>query len=124
MLTPAVVEQVKKGRWPTDTWKRPKTPFPDSSQREVWLAPRSNGAVTSHPLCRCHLATVAVTIVSETIVLDAGGWRAVKIGPTANLKALHGAVFKLTMFRMTIIIVLLLLLSLDHLKKSANDAMS
>lgn len=37
-----VVEQVKKGRWPTDTWKLPKTTFPDSSQQEVWPAPRSD----------------------------------------------------------------------------------
>lgn len=37
-----VAEQVKKGRWPTDLWKLPKTTFPDSSQQEVWPAPRSD----------------------------------------------------------------------------------
>lgn len=37
-----VAEQVKRVRWPTDTWKLPKTAFPDSSQQEAWPAPRSD----------------------------------------------------------------------------------
>lgn len=65
-----VAEQGKKGRWPTDTWKLLKTTFPDSSQQEVWPAPRSDvhgpasiSAVTSPHLWQCKIMTVAMTIV-------------------------------------------------------------
>lgn len=44
------VEQARRARWPTDTWRRPKTRSPGSSQRRAWRAPPSSASFPpSHP---------------------------------------------------------------------------
>lgn len=48
-LTRVSMVQGRRARWPTDTWRRPRTAFPGSSPRGAWPAPLSDGPTGAAP---------------------------------------------------------------------------